>query len=879
MFESILDKFDCSWENGQQPSIGTFLNSASLPNNERLKLLTELICIDLEYRWQNDSEKVSRFKVEDYLSRWPDLDDQDDLVFQIVAEEIRAIRRAGVRPDRVDFENRFGSKKKLWNLIAKAFSHNTLDHEEKAGLPPQIHGYQIVHRLGEGGMGEVWLADELGSVKRRVALKVIRSNVKGTEVVSRFEAERQAIALMNHPNIAGFYHAGITAEGSPFFSMEYVDGQPINEYCDASKASIDDRIELVAEVALGVQHAHQKGVIHRDLKPSNVLVVEIDGKPVPKIIDFGLAKAVSPLVSLTDETLLTEFQAVLGTLTYMSPEQADTHSSDVDTRADIYSLGVLLYELLAGSPPLRTEDIRNSSLLNVLRQIQDSNPPSPSNRLSDSSSDLNQISSDRGTTPIVIQRKIRGDLDWVVMKSIEKDRNRRYSTAKELSDDLLRYLKRDPVRARPPSMAYVLKRFVIKHRTAVSMVALLLISIVVGLSSSIHFALKFRHESEVANAAAIKESKAKDKAAREAENSKKLLLAWRRTDRLFDRLTIDPYASTAAGVITANVANQWQELYGGIAALALENEDLWSVRSQSLYRQAFLCGRIRSAKYCAELLEQSLSIQNAHDDSYLKAKTLRELGYFYFLQQRFGDSIQHHRQAIRVFESLKQDNFISQRLPLELAISHNLLGEPLMATGQHQPGMKAFSLSLELLQNLKTKNEKELKLDGLWYECLYFEAMVHMNLGIAHMQMNASELAGEHFETAILSLEDLINSAPNTTKYRQRLGRARLNLAFRFQLDGKPRMAIQEARKSVAIFSDLKQELYSNFETYQDCLGAYLNLIAFQLASGEPESAKENVQKLNEMLDRHPEYFPNQELNTNLQHRIQLFRRQFDNGK
>jgi serine/threonine protein kinase len=286
--------------------------------------------------------------------------------------------------------------------------------------------YKLLEPIGEGGMGEVWVADQLEPIRRRVAIKVIKAGMDSRSVMARFEAERQALALMDHPNIARVLDAGTTEHGRPYFVLELVKGTPITEFCDARKLPARERLELFIPVCQAIQHAHQKGIIHRDIKPSNVLVALHDERPVPKVIDFGVAKAVGQ--QLTDKTLYTGFGALIGTPAYMAPEQATFNQLDVDTRADVYALGVMLYELLAGSPPFELERLKQVAIDEVLRLVREVEPPKPSSRLSTSKTRAT-IAAVRQSDPDKLMKLVRGELDWIVMKCLEKDRSRRYETA------------------------------------------------------------------------------------------------------------------------------------------------------------------------------------------------------------------------------------------------------------------------------------------------------------------------------------------------------------------------------------------------------------------------------------------------------------------
>jgi serine/threonine protein kinase/Flp pilus assembly protein TadD len=338
-----------------------------------------------------------------------------------------------------------------------------------------IGPYKLLQAIGEGGMGTVYMAEQERPVRRRVALKLIRPGMDSRPVLARFEAERQALALMDHPNIAKVLDAGTTDESRPYFVMELVKGVPITAYCDANRLTPRQRLELFVPVCRAIQHAHQKGVIHRDIKPSNVLIAPYDGRPVPKVIDFGVAKATGP--RLTEATLFTEFGAVVGTPEYMSPEQAELNQLDVDTRSDIYALGVLLYELLTGTTPLRRERLRETPLLEVLRIIREEEPPRPSTRLS-TTEELPAIAANRGLEPRKLSGLVRGELDWIVMKALETDRNRRYETSGSFAADVQRYLDDDPVQACPPSAWYRFRRIFRRNKTVLGVLGLVLFFII-----------------------------------------------------------------------------------------------------------------------------------------------------------------------------------------------------------------------------------------------------------------------------------------------------------------------------------------------------------------------------------------------------------------
>jgi serine/threonine protein kinase/Tfp pilus assembly protein PilF len=345
-----------------------------------------------------------------------------------------------------------------------------------------IGPYKLMEQIGEGGFGLVFVAEQQQPVRRKVALKVMKPGMDSREIMARFEAERQALALMEHPNIARVFDAGATPSGRPYFVMELVRGVPITEFCDQNRMSLRARLELFVHVCHAVQHAHLKGIIHRDLKPSNVLVTLHDGTPVVKVIDFGVAKAVGQ--QLTERTVYTRFTQMIGTPLYMSPEQAEMSGLDVDTRSDIYSLGVLLYELLTGATPFDRKRIQTASFDELRRIIREEEPPRPSQRFSTLGAARTTVSVSRGAEPGLLTSVLRGDLDWIVMKSLEKDRTRRYETAAEFSQDILRYLKDEEVVARPPTTLYRFGKLVRRNRVAFFTTSLVMAALITGTTVS-----------------------------------------------------------------------------------------------------------------------------------------------------------------------------------------------------------------------------------------------------------------------------------------------------------------------------------------------------------------------------------------------------------
>ena len=391
------------------------------------------------------------------------------------------------------------------------------DDLEQAGS--RIGVYKLLQQIGEGGMGTVYMAEQEEPVRRKVALKIIKLGMDTKQVIARFEAERQALAMMDHPNIAKVLDAGTTETGRPYFVMELVRGVAIQEYCDTNNVSTEQRLRLFIAICNAIQHAHQKGVIHRDLKPSNVLVTLHDGVPVPKVIDFGIAKATSS--RLTDKTLFTEFRSFLGTPEYMSPEQAEMSGLDIDTRSDIYALGVLLYELLTGTTPFDAKTLRQAAFDELQRIIREDEPPKPSTRLSTLAGEsLTKLARRQDTDAAGLSRVVRGDLDWIVMKALEKDRTRRYETASAMAEDVRRHLANEPVLASPPSLTYKLQKFVRRNKVAVVSVSAVVGLLLLGIAGTTWGLVGAKRQQRIAVDARQSAEESRVEAERQAEEAR-----------------------------------------------------------------------------------------------------------------------------------------------------------------------------------------------------------------------------------------------------------------------------------------------------------------------------------------------------------------------
>ena len=460
-FDLMLDDFEQQLKDGKQTTIDDWL--VHIPDHLRESFCRQLVAIHVYHRIRRLGELVEADEYQQYGNK--------------------ACEVARVEIKRCTDEQQGTADRKRANE-RKIRSHILANSQEHKCIGP----YTLLEQIGEGGMGSVWLARQEQPIKRRVALKLIKPDLSGKEFVARFEAERQALSMMDHRNIARVLDAGAGEQGEPYYVMELIEGVAINQYCDEHRLGIEDRLALFMPICRAIQHAHQKGIIHRDIKPSNILVTTYDGKPIPKVIDFGLAKATDHTHKLTDTTLQTEFGKIVGTLRYMSPEQAELNTQDVDTRSDVYSLGVILYELLAGSTPLDSSTLGQNAILKILELIRESEPPRPSVRLNDSSDALTDISSKRKIAPSRLLQILRGELDWIVMKALERDRKHRYESAGVIAEDIERYLAGDPVLARPPSSSYRISKFVDKNIglvTAVCLIAVLLVGGLAGTSRGI----------------------------------------------------------------------------------------------------------------------------------------------------------------------------------------------------------------------------------------------------------------------------------------------------------------------------------------------------------------------------------------------------------
>lgn len=488
-----------------------------------------------------------------------------------------------------------------------------------------IDNYRIIQKLGEGGMGEVYEAEQTEPIRRRVALKIIKVGMDTKQVVARFESERQALALMSHPSIAKVFDAGATEKGRLYFVMECAKGVPITEYCDTHRLNNRQRLDLFVQICEGIQHAHQKGIIHRDIKASNVLVTIQDDKPVPKIIDFGVAKAISQ--RLTERTMFTELGQLIGTPEYMSPEQAEMTGLDIDTRTDVYSLGVLLYELLVGVLPFESKELRSAGFDEIRKRIREQEPPKPSTRLTTPGFDTDHALKSRQTDLPTLTRQLRGELDWITMKAMAKDRTQRYASASELAADILRYLKHEPVIAGPPSAMYRLGKYVRRHKVGVAAGALILMTMIIGITGT--------------TIGLVKAVKAEKKAREEAQTAQQI------SDFLVDLFQVSDPSEARGNTITAR-----EILDKGAEKIDTDLQDQPRVQARLMETIGNVYRSLGLYKLASPILEKSLEIKRSlYGGEHLEvADGLRTLGILYDTQGKYEEAEALFKESLAILE-------------------------------------------------------------------------------------------------------------------------------------------------------------------------------------------------------------------------------------
>jgi serine/threonine protein kinase len=672
----------------------------------------------------------------------------------------------------------------------------TIDYRPNDKPGATIAGrYTLVAKIGEGGMGEVWVAKQTEPVKRKVALKLIKTGMDSKAVLQRFEQERQALALMDHPSIARVFDGGMTSAGQPFFVMELVDGLPLTRFCDQAQLTPKDRLELFVPICQAVQHAHQKGIIHRDLKPANILVTLIDGKPVPKIIDFGVAKATAG--KLTDEAMQTQFGVVVGTLEYMSPEQAGSSGIDIDTRADIYSLGVILYELLTGLRPIEIKRLNNPALTEVIRIIQEEEPSKPSTRLSTHES-LPSLAALRQTEPKKLTAMLRGELDLVVMKCLEKRRDRRYETANGLARDIQRYLADEPVEARPPSRGYRLRKFVWRNRFWVTAASIVLLALLVGIAGTTLGLLEARHQAGIARI----ETSAKEAALQAAQRQRQLAeenadLAERVLDTMTSELTEKALLTQQA--VTPDQKMFLQEALKYYQEFARTKPDGETARV-----------RVATAAYRVAVIEMRLN--------------------------RNAESAAAYRMASELFGQLAADYPDKPAYrDAEAANRHNL-AHRLSELGQRPEALAQYRVALTMREKLAADfpNKPEFR-----------QAIAATRLNMAGMNDGAKSAAANAAElTDVLAEQErLVRDFPDNPQYRDALAAGRANLALELYRQGKLEQSLEQGGKALVIQEQLVSDFPGEREYRQRFYRTHQYLAAVHAARRQPAESEKHYRK------------------------------------
>jgi serine/threonine protein kinase/Tfp pilus assembly protein PilF len=688
-------------------------------------------------------------------------------------------------------------------------------------------------------MGSVWMADQTEPVRRRVAVKLIKPGMDSRQVLARFEAERQALALMDHPNIAKVFDGGATADGRPYFVMELVKGVPLTAYCDDMRLGIRDRLALFADVCRAVQHAHQKGVVHRDLKPSNVLVAPYDGRPVVKVIDFGIAKAAGQ--SLTDKTLFTGFGAVVGTPEYMSPEQAEVNNADIDTRSDVYSLGVLLYELLTGTTPLTRQRVKEAALLEVLRLVREEEPQKPSTRLR-STAESPSIAAVRGSEPARLSREVRGDLDWIVMRALEKDRNRRYETANGLAAEIDRYLAGEPVLAVPPSATYRFRKFARRNRGGLLAGAVVISALTAGTVVSTVLAIRARSAEADANAnrdesdanfqkarqavddylIAVSSSRLRDTPGADALRKQLLETALKYHQEFVHLHGNDPRLEADVAASHLRLAqiklmmgaggDQWfphvRDAFDLIERLVAEGRDTPEVRRR--LRGLYLSGWDPPAEAKPTTYTRETELRYLHGLYDFTEKCSREApddpvwqndlaGSNYYLSATYyfelEKSIPFSDRAIEIWERLARQYPEVSSYSMDLARAYGERGRIYMQAGETRAAEQAHAKANALRQQL-ARQFPEAVVHRAWLGESY------LNVGIA-IAVREPERAEANLRQAVALLDRVVQDSPGVEKYQFAWAKAQMELGNVLKARANPKEAQEAYRGAFAVMRGL----------------------------------------------------------------------------
>jgi serine/threonine protein kinase/tetratricopeptide (TPR) repeat protein len=656
-----------------------------------------------------------------------------------------------------------------------------------------IGPYKLLEQIGEGGFGVVFMAEQHQPIRRKVALKVLKPGMDTRQVIARFEAERQALALMDHPNIAKVHEAGETASGRPYFVMELVKGIPITEYCDLNQLTPRERLELFVYACQAVQHAHQKGIIHRDIKPSNVLVTMHDGDPLVKIIDFGIAKATGQ--QLTDKTLFTNFAQLIGTPLYMSPEQAALSNVDVDTRSDIYSLGVLLYELLTGTTPFNKERLRTAAYDEMRRIIREEEPPKPSMRMSTLGQAATSISIQRKSDPKRLGQLFRGELDWIVMKCLEKNRNRRYETASALAADVQRYLHDEPVQACPPSAWYRFRKIARRNTGALTTAAVVAAALVVGTA--------------ISTWQAIRATQAREETARQRDLARaNFYKAHQAVDTYFTEVSEDQLLDQPGlQPLRYKLLKSALQYYQGFVEERSADPSLQRELAEAYRRVGSITSEIGSMDEAEPPLRQAIGLfqsllEGTPNDEELQCGLARSYQVLAYVQA-FGSQAAHAKEsaerAVALLEKLRMAHPKVSQYGRWLGQSYDTIGISLVATGQYAEAKPFHVQAVEVLSETSRQAPADAEVKTSW-------GLAYAHLGVAHHYLAQREAEEEALRQAIAIYQPIVDKYPANARFRNELAKSSGSLGMLRYDMGHPSLAEESFQSAFLLLEKLAEE-------------------------------------------------------------------------
>jgi tetratricopeptide (TPR) repeat protein len=694
--------------------------------------------------------------------------------------------------------------------------------------------FRLIRKLGEGGMGQVWLAEQIVPVRRQVALKLIKAGMYDPSVMQRFRSERQSLAMMDHPAIAKVFEAGATALGQPYFVMEYVPGVSITEYCDRHRLGIRARLELFVQACEGVQHAHQKSTVHRDLKPANILVVDLDGKPAPRIIDFGLAKATTHRPA--SESEFTRLGKFVGTPGYMSPEQADPNVQDIDTRTDVYSLGVVLYVLLSGREPFESKQGQKQQLDELLRRLREDEPPRPSTRVSSDRHSSSVIAEERRTDPRQLSRMLRGDLDWIAMRALEKDRSRRYGAPSDLAADIRRYLNQEPVLARPASAAYRSGKFIKRHKIALAVASVFALMMLAG-------AVAIVREAQIAR---LQEARAE----RRFESLRKL------TDSMLfefhDSIEALPGSTAARELVVSRALEYLQQIEAEangdpatLRDLAAAYERIGRIRAEENHPHLGGAGSLIEAKQLYEKalgIRQKLAAANPGDTN-LQVDLLESMSLVSSIHYLLGDldgAAELDRQRLKIEEQLRASHD-SEKLEYEIA-------NTLVGNGFDEIWLGDYDSALDNERRALAMNEAFLRADPTSLRSQRRVLISHNWIAMALKFDRKFAAAADEYRQSIQIAAQLAVRDPNNTSVQAFLAGDNEELCKSLAYAGSFSQVRSSCQKSIAMNESMVKSDKDNVQAVADLASSNLTMGLALYLMHSPREALVYVQRSDSMF-------------------------------